>query len=1203
MTSTKATYIDARSSIINTAQGDQHNYYGDSLDRTLRKLEPARMDASNRSTCLEGTRMQLLQSIANWASHPSVDQRILWLHGLVGSGKSTISTTIANFFDERKCLGAFVFFNRDVEERRQPSSVFRTMAHQLGLFDRRIGTTIAEIIETTSNITQMTIPRQFTHLVVNPLLSLPRSENPIVIILDALDECGNASGREGLLATLVTKSIDLPSKIRIIITSRKEPDIMTAFMAKPHILVQELELTSPHNVEDIEAFLRHRMSTIRLRNSFLQSMHNWPEDDKIHALVMRAAGLFVWASTACLFIGEGHDPPKRLDMLLQGDIDVNAQSALNDLYATALESVANGDDEDFRLDFLSIMGMIIVARNPLSDKTIDTLLCLERPSRHTIAKLGCVLCWADGEPIRVVHPSFTDYLSNRLQCGSDAFYIDTQLHNRRLAVYCLCFLDGVLRRNLCGLTLSQAHIATDIPEAISYASMSWIAHITQVTEEAESLADSLLQFLLRHLLHWLEVMSILNMSRDVIASLRNLLTWVETHIKDCSTLYDLIYDGYRFAHLFTPLMEQHPLLIYESALPFTPTNTTLYTTFHQISGIPRITGRLETFWSPRLMVLSEGNEAALSVTITPNGAYIISGLADGTIGIWDSESGAEVSPRLRGHSMSVRSVACSSDGTCIASGSDDSTIRLWDRASGTEVSVLRGHDSRVTCVCFSPACHSDGMSLLSGSQDRTLRFWNTLSGMHVVLRCKDRINAVAFSPDGQQFVSGAADGTVLVRNAASGSEILSFLRSQSSIQSVAFSLDGQLIASGSTDKTIRIWNAKLGTQAFQPVTAPSESAPIRSVAFLNGTQIISGARNGTIRVWNFELGTEDRTPLREHIRSVEALVVSHDGRRIISGSRDSSIRIWDAGYLTRAPETQSSPSIAVTALALTRDGARFATGLKDDHSIHLWDAVAGVEALHPLEGHKDIIRSLSFSPDGTKIASGGDKKDGTIRIWDLTLGNHQVRPLMRGRKIGGTVSLVFSGDGRRIASGSTDGTIRVWDIHSNTETSLRGHARKVTCIAFSPDGTTIVSGSSDCTVRVWDAKSGAQIAPSFNEHGSSSVLSVAFSPDALQIVSESSLYTAVHNWSSAATSGALFSKTDRVTHRTGNVLDSFTLTKDGWIIRTSSGKQVSKLPPNISLLSVTVSGASDTSFVIVTNRGKVIVMHFQEDSPLETNTL
>jgi len=88
-------------------------------------------------------------------------------------------------------------------------------------------------------------------------------------------------------------------------------------------------------------------------------------------------------------------------------------------------------------------------------------------------------------------------------------------------------------------------------------------------------------------------------------------------------------------------IEQHPLLIYESALPFTPTSTTLYTTFHCISSVPCIMGTFENFWSP---LISEGIEAVLSVTMTPNGAYIISGLADGTIGIWDSESGAKALP-------------------------------------------------------------------------------------------------------------------------------------------------------------------------------------------------------------------------------------------------------------------------------------------------------------------------------------------------------------------------------------------------------------------------------------------------------------------------------------------------------------------------------------------------------------------------------
>ena len=497
------------------------------------------MDASDRSTCLEGTRTELLQSITDWASRPSLDQRILWLHGLVGSGKSTISTTVANFFNGTY-LGAFVFFDRDVEERNRPSNVIRTISHQLGKADSGIGTVIAKAINTISNITSMTPIRQFTDLVVNPLLSLPVSEIPIVIVIDALDECGNANSREKLLEALVAKSAELPPVVRIIITSRKEPDILAAFTGKSHILVEELDLTTQHNMEDILRFLRARMSNINSRNPELRLAPDWPGCDKIRALAERAAGLFVWASTACLFIAS-HDPPNSLDLLLQGDVGTDTQSALDVLYATALKSADHANDEDFRFDFLSIMGTIIVARNPLSNEAIDTLLCLKRPSLHTIRKLGCVLHWSEGEPIRVIHPSFIDYLSTSLRRGFDALYIDPQFHHRQLAIHCLRYLNSVLRRNLCDLTLSTESIYTEMSESTAYASASWITHVIQMTQSPECFGDELEQFLSKHLLHWLEAMGILEKSREVSVLLRSLLGWVEVSPFGYRTLLILTY--------------------------------------------------------------------------------------------------------------------------------------------------------------------------------------------------------------------------------------------------------------------------------------------------------------------------------------------------------------------------------------------------------------------------------------------------------------------------------------------------------------------------------------------------------------------------------------------------------------------------------------------------------------------------------------
>jgi hypothetical protein len=163
------------------------------------------------------------------------------------------------------------------------------------------------------------------------------------------------------------------------------------------------------------------------------------------------------------------------------------------------------------------------------------LLSLKRPSRYIILRLGCVLHWSETGPVRILHPSFADFLSDRLRCGSDLWHIDTLLHNRLLAVHCISHLNAVLRRNICDLVLSQATVNEVLPEATSYACTSWIDHVCTVTEGVD-LIDVLDQFLFRHLLHWLEAMSILKKSKTTITSVRCLHDWL--HVRGPISAYE-----------------------------------------------------------------------------------------------------------------------------------------------------------------------------------------------------------------------------------------------------------------------------------------------------------------------------------------------------------------------------------------------------------------------------------------------------------------------------------------------------------------------------------------------------------------------------------------------------------------------------------------------------------------------------------------
>src|ERR1700735_3194309 len=123
------------------------------------------MDSSRRAECLPNTRTDILKFVVDWVNSPTTKQHVLWIHGLAGSGKSALSTTIARIFDDSGRLGAFLFFDRDVTERSDPTTVFRTLAQQLGASDLKIGAAIRAVVETNQKIAMSSLSHQFHRLI------------------------------------------------------------------------------------------------------------------------------------------------------------------------------------------------------------------------------------------------------------------------------------------------------------------------------------------------------------------------------------------------------------------------------------------------------------------------------------------------------------------------------------------------------------------------------------------------------------------------------------------------------------------------------------------------------------------------------------------------------------------------------------------------------------------------------------------------------------------------------------------------------------------------------------------------------------------------------------------------------------------------------------------------------------------------------
>lgn len=271
------------------------------------------------------------------------------------------------------------------------------------------------------------------------------------------------------------------------------------------------------------------------------------------------------------------------------------------------------------------------------------------------------------------------------------------------------------------------------------------------------------------------------------------------------------------------------------------------------------------------------------------------------------------------------------------------------------------------------------------------------------------------------------------------------------------------------------------------------NGPVDRAAFsLDGKNILSTSRVGAA-VWNAQAGNS-LAILNAHVGGVNAAAFSPEGKRVVTASTDNTARVWDAesGLLLvslaghTCVASQSGPGCAVNSAVFSPDGTRIVTG-GDDHTARVWDAASG----HPiatLAGHEDAVLDAEFSPDGKRIVTAST--DGTGRVWDAETGRPLVG-LITGSGLRYMVrSAEFSADGKLIVTANAEGA-RVWDAATGHVLSTLRGTMALMGAAFSPDSKRVATGSG--AGRVWEAatghllttldSSGMVFAPSFSSDG------------------------------------------------------------------------------------------------------------------------
>ncbi|KAJ7208639.1 WD40 repeat-like protein, partial [Mycena pura] len=1111
----------------------------------LKSLSPLDLDASQRSPCLERTRTDVLEKIISWLAAPPADSNILWLSGVAGSGKSTIAASIAKYFREQGALGAFVFFSRNKES--SPRSVLHGIAQGLAMLNQEFKSTLCSILEQKPSIVNADINSQFQELLLNPLHAT-RSVDSIVI-LDALDECSDDSWRRTLISLITDAFPRFPCNIRFLITSRRNRDISAPFVSKPHITELFLNISDKETKTDILVYLDHRFKEIRAEQS-IQNDH-WPESQSLQTLAEYAGGLFIWAATACNLILDAYEPDDALNKLLAKDS--NVENNLDGLYTVALETSGKWNDVNFAIKAAAVLAAVVLARVPLTDKSLDSLLgFLPGDSAKVLSQLGCVIQWAPNQTARTLHASFADYLVSSKRSGTQPWFVNAALGHRYLAQGCLEVLQKELQFNICNLESSyvlnsevkdlETRIQQFISPELSYASRFWTSHLdgVEIAEQTDSILVAVKNCFPGHFLYWLEVLSLLgyvNIAHTNLDIPRQML-----HGKD-SDLESFFHNAQDFVDGFGPVIAQSVPHIYLSAVPFSAKESLVYKHFKT-----KLLNVLKYKWP------SLGNHFALrkiilhtavvySIVFSPNGKHIASALSDGTVRIWDAATGEVVGEPLKGHTGNINSVVFSPDGKHIASGSNDNTIRIWVAATGEMVCTpLKGHTGWIRSVTFS----LDGKHIASGSDDCTVRIWDATTGEAMgapLTGHTDHVNSAVFSPDGKLIASGSNDNMVRIWD-ATGKVVGAPLKGHTNnVNSVVFSPDGKYIASGSNDNTVCIWDTMSGKAVGTPLQGHTDwvrsvkfspdgmhiasgsddhdhtvciwdmvtdkviggplnghTNGVQSVAFSpDGRYIASGSENHTVCIWDVTTGDAASPPLKGHTSQVNSVTFSPDGKHIASGSNDHTVRIWDTETGKAGATVLKGRSSWVHSVTFSPDGKHIAA-VSDDSTGCIWDVVTGEVVGAPLKGHTDWVQSVAFSPDGKHLASGSE--DSTVRIWDAVTGEAVGTPL-KGHT-NGVQSVTFSPDGRHIASGSDDLTVRIWDAltHKEVGAPFRGHTSWVQSVAFSPDGKRIASGSNDYMVRIWDMTTGEAVGVALAGH-TDGVRSVAFSPNERHIASGS----------------------------------------------------------------------------------------------------
>ncbi len=490
----------------------------------------------------------------------------------------------------------------------------------------------------------------------------------------------------------------------------------------------------------------------------------------------------------------------------------------------------------------------------------------------------------------------------------------------------------------------------------------------------------------------------------------------------------------------------------------------------------------------------------------------------------------ELRPRetLSARTGMTSSLSFSRDGRLLAA-AEGSALRIWDVRQRVGQPPIKGHRARISTVAF----HPSGQAVATGSHDGTVRIWNPTTGEQQRQYSGDhgQIQCLTYSSDGR-LAWGCDSGTVLLWDPEGEDEPRQLAGSESGLLAIEF-VDDKLVAAG-WDNNIHVWDIK----TFEHVRLQGHLHPITGLGYLPKGQLLVSSSStpdlSEIRLWNLQESSQTRyVPFGFEIRKlcvlptrglaalatkvgewakvqlvdteswmsedltrsesdIANLASSSDDRLLGVCRWDGVVQVWDLAARVLASEFHGSCNACLSVSFSPNDSTLVSAGRGG--SIKLWDSHQTQEIATLRNVHTQDVRSVSFSHDGTRFASGSF--DARLVVWDRDTQDAILSLDRRSGVPGPIFDVDFSPDDSKIvvAGGRGGGFVSLVDLDTKTiEATSMGHGSIVSSVCYSPNGRLIATGSHDYTVRLWNVGEDTE-ARVFREHRHW-VNCVAFSPD------------------------------------------------------------------------------------------------------------